>query len=56
MVNCLPWAPTTLSDSVTKLVGHTGNPSARTAESGMCDVIKIRLKRKDERRSGKGNP
>ena len=22
----------------------------------MCDVIKIRLRRKDERRSGKGNP
>ena len=28
----------------------------RTAESVMCDVIKICLKRKDERRSGKGNP
>ena len=27
-----------------------------TAESVMCDVIKIRLKRKNERRSGKGNP
>ena len=27
-----------------------------TAESVMCDVIKISLKRKDERRSGKGNP
>ena len=25
-------------------------------ESVMCDVIKMRLKRKDERRSGKGNP
>ena len=25
-------------------------------ESVMCDVIKIRLKRKNERRSGKGNP
>ena len=27
-----------------------------TAESVMCDFIKISLKRKDERRSGKGNP
>ena len=27
-----------------------------TAGSVMCDVIKIRLKGKDERRSGKGNP
>ena len=27
-----------------------------TAESVMCDVIKLRLKRKDERRSGKGTP
>ena len=26
------------------------------AESVMCDVIIIRLKRKDERRIGKGNP
>ena len=26
------------------------------AESAMCDVIKIRLIRKDERRSGKENP
>ena len=25
-------------------------------KSVMCDVIKIRLKRRDERRSGKGNP
>ena len=25
-------------------------------ESGMCEVIKIPLKRKDGRRSGKGNP
>ena len=25
-------------------------------ESGMCDVIKIRLNRKDGRRSGKENP
>ena len=25
-------------------------------ESVMCDVTKIRLKRRDERRSGKGNP
>ncbi len=24
-------------------------------ESGMCDVIKIHLKRRDETRSGKGN-
>ena len=27
-----------------------------TAESVMCDVIKIGLKRTDERESGKGNP
>ena len=25
-------------------------------DSGMCDGIKIRLKRRDERRSEKGNP
>ena len=31
-------------------------PSNGTTESVMCDVIKICLKRKDERRSGKGNP
>ena len=28
----------------------------RKAESVICDVIKIRLKRRDEMRSGKGNP
>ena len=28
----------------------------RDTESVMCDVKKISLKRKDERRSGKGNP
>ena len=33
-----------------------GFPQNGTAESVMCDVIKICLKRKDERRSGKGNP
>ena len=31
-------------------------PSNGAAEFVMCDVIKIRLKGKDERRSGKGNP
>ena len=27
-----------------------------TSKSVMCDVIKIHLKGRDERRSGKGNP
>ena len=30
--------------------------SEEALESVMCDVIKIRLKRRDERGSGKGNP
>ena len=33
---------------------HMGNN--KVLESVMCDVIKIRLKRRYEKRSGKGNP
>ncbi len=32
-----------------------GNHIFEALESGMCDVIKIRLNRRDGRRSGKGN-
>ena len=37
--------------TILKMVTYVGD-----TESVMCDVIKILLKRKDERRSGKGNP
>ena len=32
------------------------NNYSKALESFMCDVIKILLNRRDERRSGKGNP
>ena len=45
------------SSEIIKMFGNElrASPEGDT-ESVMCDVIKIRLKRIDERRGGKGNP
>ena len=52
--HCKKWAANGACD-LERLEFPTGSVLLGTAESVMCDVIKIRIKRKDGRRSGKEN-
>ena len=46
----------TIFQAIMQFISITGDYFYEIAKNVTCDVIKIRLKRKDDRRSGKGNP